>query len=102
MKMTSIKMKKLLEDKLKNDSYRISDNRDKDTMRIEWKETKQGMTISLPQVGGKYEEKGDEEEKDLEAHGTEAISMMNQDYTLNQMEKQIYPIICANSFPTKT
>lgn len=102
MKMTSIKMKKLLEDKLKNDSYRISYNRDKDTMRIEWKETKQGITISLPQVVGKFEEKGDEAVQDLVAHVTEALSIMNQDYTLNQMEKHIYPVIRSTSFPTET
>src|SRR5699024_5378055 len=69
---------------------------------IEWKETKQGMTILLPQVVGKYEEKGDEDVKDLVAHVTEALSIMNQDYTLNQMEKHIYPVIRSTSFPTET
>src|SRR5699024_10766539 len=102
MKMTSIKMKKLLEDKLKNDSYSISYNRDKDTMRIEWKETKQGMTISLPQVVGKNEEKGDEAVKDLVAHVTEALSIMKLDYTMNQKEKHIDPVIRTHSDPIKT
>src|SRR5699024_12342842 len=93
---------KIIKDKLKNDYYRRNYNRDKDTMRIEWKETKQGMTISLPQVVGKYEEKGDEAVKDLVAHVTEALSIMNQDYPLNQMEKHIYPVIPSTSFLTET
>src|SRR5699024_3834598 len=33
---------------------------------------------------------------------TEALSIMNQDYTLNQMEKHIYPVIRSTSFPTET
>lgn len=100
--MTSIKMKKLLENKLKDEAYRISYNRDNDTMRIEWKETKKGMTVSLPQVIGKYEEKGEEAVDDLVAHVEEALSIMNRDYTLQEMEKYIYPVIRSTSFQTET
>lgn len=102
MKMNSLKMKKILEDKLKNDQYRFSYNRDKSTFRVEWKETKKGITISLPQVIGNYEERGDAAVEDLLEHVNEVLSMMNREYTLNNMEKHIYPVIRSTSFPTKT
>lgn len=102
MKMTSIKLKKILEEKLSSDAYRTSYNRDNDTFRIEWKDTKEGITVSLPQVIGKYEEKGDEAITELVAHLKEALSIMNRAYTLQEMEKHIYPVIRSTSFPTET
>jgi len=95
-------MKRILQERLKNDKYRTSYNRDKDTFRIEWKESKQGITISLPGVVGKYNERGDEAIDELEDHVTEALRIMNQDYQLTGMEKQIYPVIRSTSFPTET
>lgn len=102
MKMTSIKMKRLLEDKLKNDAYRTSFDRDKDQFRIEWKESKQGITITLPAVIAKYNERGDEAVEELIDHIEEALKIMNEKHELTGMEKNIYPVIRATSFPTKT
>jgi len=101
-KMTSIQMKRILDERLKNDKYRTSYNRDKDTFRIEWKESKQGMTISLPSIIAKYNERGEEALDEIEEHVTEALRIMNQDYELKGMEKQIYPVIRSTSFPTET
>src|SRR5690625_6005192 len=90
MKMTSIKMKKILEERLSNPDYRTSYNRDKDTFRIEWKESKKGMTVTLPNVIAKYNQRGDAALDDLEGHITEALKIMNEEHHLTGMEKQIY------------
>ncbi|SET82126.1 Uncharacterized protein YtpQ, UPF0354 family [Oceanobacillus limi] len=102
MKMNSIKMKRILEEKLANDNYRTSFNRDKDTFRIEWKETKQGVTIQLPNIIAKYNDRGDEAIDELIGHITESLKIMNQSYQLAGMEKNIFPVIRATSFPTES
>ncbi|MEW9677694.1 DUF1444 domain-containing protein [Lentibacillus sp. L22] len=102
MKMTSIKMKKLLEERLANPDYQTSYNRDKDTLRIEWKDTKQGVTITLPNVVGKYNERGNQAVNDIVDHITESLRMMHRNYELTGMEKSIFPVIRATSFPTET
>ncbi|RDW16388.1 DUF1444 domain-containing protein [Oceanobacillus arenosus] len=102
MKMTSFQMKNRLENRFANEAYRISFNRDKDTLRIEWKESKRGMTISLPNVIGKFQERGDAALDELEDHVTEALRIMNEEHDLAGMEKHIFPVIRSTSFPTQT
>ncbi|MDL4839384.1 DUF1444 domain-containing protein [Aquibacillus rhizosphaerae] len=102
MKMTSIKMKNILEERLKNPDWNISFNRDKDVFRVEWKETKQGISITIPNVIAKYEQRGEDALQDLEYHVVEALQIMNQTHELTGKEKNIFPVIRATSFPTKT
>lgn len=99
MKMTSIKMKNILEERLANDDYRTSFDRDKDAFRIEWKKSKQGVTIKLPQIIAKYNERGDEAIDELVDHLQEALAMMQRNYTLEGNEANVYPVIRATSFP---
>nr|WP_156291558.1 DUF1444 domain-containing protein [Oceanobacillus salinisoli] len=100
--MTNLQMKKKLEERLANNQWRTSFNRDKDTFRVEWKDSKQGITISLPSVIGKYNERGEDAVDELEEHVTEALRIMNETHQLTGMEKQIYPVIRSTSFPTET
>ncbi|HLR79038.1 MAG TPA: DUF1444 domain-containing protein [Bacillota bacterium] len=102
MTMNTVKMKKILEEKLTHPDYRTSYNRDQDTFRIEWKESKQGVTITLPNVVAKYNERGEKAVDDLVEHITESLKIMNQTYELKGMEKHIFPVIRSTSFPTKT
>ncbi|MFD1851079.1 DUF1444 domain-containing protein [Oceanobacillus bengalensis] len=102
MKLTSIQMKKKLEERLNNSQYRTSFNRDKDTFRIEWKESKRGMKVSLPNVIAKYNERGEVAIDELVDHVNEALRIMNEEHQLRGMEKSIYPTIRSTSFPTKT
>lgn len=101
MKMTSIKLKKILEKKLQSPEYRTSYNRDKDQFRIEWKESKKGINVKLPNVIAKYNERGEEAIDELVDHLAEALKIMNADHHLTGMEKNIFPVIRATSFPTK-
>lgn len=102
MAMTSIKLKKILDERLLNENYRTSYNRSEDTYRIEWKDTKQGMTIKLPNVIVKYNQRGEIAIDELEDHVAEALRIMNKNYQLTGREKNIYPVIRATSFPIKT
>ncbi|MUV39282.1 UPF0354 protein [Lentibacillus sp. JNUCC-1] len=102
MTMTSIKLKKILDERLLSDDYRSSFNRDKDTYRIEWQDTNEGITITLPNVIAKYNSKGDEAIDELVDHIQEALKIMNEEHELTGMEKQIYPVVRATSFPDTT
>src|SRR5690625_158622 len=102
MKMTSIKLKQILEKRLDSPDYRTSYNRDKDQFRIEWKESKKGINVKLPNVIAKYNERGEEAIDELVDHLSEALSIMNEEHQLSGMENKIFPVMRATSFPTKT
>ncbi|MFD1038173.1 DUF1444 domain-containing protein [Virgibacillus byunsanensis] len=102
MKMTSLKMKQILEERLSNPAYRTSYKRDKDTFRVEWEASKQGITITLPNVVSKYNQRGDQAIEELVDHVTEALRIMNEEHELTGMEKNIFPVIRATSFATET
>ncbi len=102
MKMTSIKLKQILEQRLQRPEYRTSFNRDKDQFRIEWKESNKGINVKLPSVIAKYNERGDVAIDELVDHLNEALTIMNKEHHLTGMEKRIFPVIRATSFPTIT
>lgn len=99
--MTSIKMKRLLEARLNNPDYRTSYHRDKDTFRVEWKETNKGVSIRLPNVIAKYNNRGEAAVDELEAHIVESLRIMNEEHELKGKEKHIFPTIRATSFATE-
>ncbi|WJE14675.1 DUF1444 domain-containing protein [Halobacillus sp. ACCC02827] len=101
MKMTSIKLKKKLEERLNHAEWKTVFNRDKDTFRVEWAETGKGITITLPNVIAKFQQRGEEALDELEDNVQEALRVMNEEHTLSGKEKQIYPVIRAASFPTE-
>ncbi len=101
MSMTSIKMKRQLESRLNDPAYYTSYNREKDTFRVEWKESKKGVTIRLPNVIAKYNSRGEKAIDELEAHIVESLRIMNEDHDLQGEEKHIFPVIRATSFATK-
>lgn len=102
MALTSIQLKRQLEERLSNPKYQTSFNRDKDTFRIEWKASKEGMTIKLPNVIAKYHERGEVVIDELEEHIKEALRIMGETYNLSGKEKAIFPVIRSTSFPKKT
>ncbi|MBB6452149.1 uncharacterized protein YtpQ (UPF0354 family) [Salirhabdus euzebyi] len=102
MKMTSIKMKKMLEERLSNPSWNTIYDREKDNFRIEWKDTKMGMVISLPGVIAKWERRKEEALDELVNHIEEALRIMNEKHELTGKEKHIFPVIRSTSFPKET
>ncbi len=102
MTMKRIKLKRILEDEFKQQDYRTSYNRDEDVFRVEWKETREGVSVKLPSVIAKYNERGQVALDDLVAHLKQGLAMMNLDYDLTNNEANIYPVIRSTSFPIET
>lgn len=102
MKLTTIKLKRILEDRLKNQDLRTSFDHEKDVFRIEWKHSNQGINVKLPPVIAKYNERGEIVIDELVDHLQEALAIMNEEHRLTGMEKHIYPVIRSTSFPTET
>src|SRR5699024_7802863 len=98
MSMTTIKKKENLDKRLANKKYETSYNRDKHTSLIEWAETKRGITIRLPNVVAKYNERGDEAIDELINHVNESLKIMNETPELAGKEKYVFPVIRASSF----
>ncbi|HLS35948.1 MAG TPA: DUF1444 domain-containing protein [Bacillota bacterium] len=102
MSMTSLKMKRMIDERLKDLDIRTSFNRDNDTMRIELKETKEGVNIRLPNVIAKYNQDGEAAVDELEEYLRRSLDMMSKTQTLEGREQSIYPVVRATSFPTET
>lgn len=102
MKMTSSKLKDILKERLSEENYQFRFNRKEDTLRIEWKDTKQGMTLTLPNVIVKYDNRGESVIDEVVEHIEEALRMMKEEVELTGMEKDIFPVIRSTSFPTET
>lgn len=57
MKMTSRKLSDILKKRLQNDNWSFHFDREKDTLRIEDKNTGKGITLELPGIIAKWEQK---------------------------------------------
>jgi uncharacterized protein YtpQ (UPF0354 family) len=101
MKMTSIKMKRILEERLSDSNFTIRYNREDDALRVELKSSKKGVSIKLPTIIAKYNQRGEQAVDELVEHIIETLRMMNQTYLLEGMEKHIFPVIRSTSFPTE-
>lgn len=102
MKMTSKKMRELLQEKLQSASLNIKYDREKDQLRFEDVETKKGIEVSLPGVISKWEERKEKAIDEVVYHVKEALIAMNKSSSLSGMEKKIFPVIRSTSFPTET
>lgn len=102
MSMTSIKMKRILEKQLSGPDFRTSYNHKNDEFRIEWRKSRKGVTIKLPQLINKYNAQGEEAVDELVKDIKEALKLMNEEHRLKGLEKQIFPVLRSTSFPTKS
>lgn len=102
MRITTFQMYKKLKELFDEELFLMTYNRDKNTFRIEWKDSKQGITVSLPNIVAKYQEEGQSAIDELEEHLKEALRVMNEQYDLDGKEKHIFPVIRSTSFPVKT
>ncbi len=102
MKMDSKRMCKEIEKRLSHADWAFIFDNKKDTLRIENKETKKGVTISLPSIIAKWEEQKDEAISEVVYYVEQALHTMHEQHTLSGKEKDIYPVIRSTSFPTET
>lgn len=102
MKMTSFKMKQLLEERLTRPGWTFGFDSKTEQLRIEDEQTGKGISVSVSGVVAKYEQQGDQAVDEIIYHVTEALTAMNQTQQLVGKEKQIYPVIRSTSFPVET
>ncbi len=101
-KMDSNKLKKIIQDKLSKHNWHFSFDREKDTLRIEDKETKKGTTVTLPGIVAKYMEEGPASLDEVIYYIEESLTVMNREPELDGKEKNIFPVIRSTSFPTQS
>ncbi|KEZ51371.1 DUF1444 domain-containing protein [Metabacillus indicus] len=102
MKMTSRKMAETIKDRLSHKAWSTRFDREKDQLRVEDDETKKGLTISLPGIIAKWEEKKDTAVDELVYYIEEALTVMNHEQELTGKEKGIFPVIRSTSFPEES
>ncbi|AEH46841.1 DUF1444 domain-containing protein [Parageobacillus thermoglucosidasius] len=100
--MDSKQMYEQIKKKLARNDWTFQFDRKKDTLRIEDKKTKKGVTISLPGVIAKWHEQKDEAVDEIVYYVEQALNTMHENHTLSGKEKDIYPVIRSTSFPTET
>lgn len=99
--MDSKKMKRLLEEKLKHPDRKITFDREKDTLRIEQKETGRGITITLPGIIAKWNEQKEKAIDETVYYVVEGLNAMEDQAQLSGHEKNIFPVIRSTSFPAE-
>ncbi|GGJ67966.1 uncharacterized protein YtpQ (UPF0354 family) [Anoxybacillus voinovskiensis] len=100
--MDSKTMAKEIERRLAQYDWAFHFDRKKDTLRIEDKKTKKGVTISLPNIIAKWEEAKEQAVEEIVYYVEQTLCTMHKTYTLSGKEKDIYPVIRSTSFPTET
>ncbi|AAU24636.1 DUF1444 domain-containing protein [Bacillus licheniformis] len=103
MKMTSRKLSDILKKRLQNDSWSFHFDREKDSLRIEDKNTGKGITLELPGIIAKWEQKKDDAIDEVVYYTEEALNAMKgQSQEMEGRESLIYPVIRSTSFPEKS
>lgn len=100
--MDSIKMKKILESRLSSDNRSFVYNRDKDTLRIENKQTGKGITVSLPEIVNKWHNQKEKAIDEVVYYVEEGLGAMEDAIRLTGHENKIFPVIRSTSFPVKS
>ncbi|MFE7063968.1 DUF1444 domain-containing protein [Sutcliffiella sp. NPDC057660] len=102
-KMTVQKIRRMLEDKLSNPNWTFTYDREQESLRVEDKETKKGINVSLQGVLAKYEQNDDQKAiEEYVYYVKEALTSMRVPIQLNGAERHIYPVIRSTSFPTSS
>ncbi|PLR79142.1 DUF1444 domain-containing protein [Bacillus sp. V3-13] len=99
--MDSNKLRKELEKRLGDPARSFTFDREKDTLRIENKNTGKGITISLPGIIAKWQVEKDKAIDEVVYYVEEGLQAMVESVQLSGKEKNIYPVIRAASFPTE-
>ncbi len=100
--MNTKSIKKLLEQRLQDDNRTFSFDQEKDELRIVNTTTKKGITVSIPPIVAKWEVQKEKAVDEVVYYVENALSVMGTKQTLNQKEKQIFPVIRATSFPSES
>ncbi|MFX3625435.1 MAG: DUF1444 domain-containing protein [Ectobacillus sp.] len=98
MKMSSKKMKDELIKCLDHEERMFYYDREKDTLRIENKATQKGITIAIPGIVAKWEQRGESAIAEVVYYVEEALLAMGKDE--GEVTK-VFPVIRSTSFPAE-
>ncbi|MCQ6266611.1 DUF1444 domain-containing protein [Fictibacillus sp. WQ 8-8] len=98
---TSLKLKKVLEERLNRPEWQLSYDRENEQLRIEHKEHQKGITLSLPGLTVEWQKKKDAFLDELVYHVEEALNAIEASPETKK-EKNIFPVIRSTSFPTES
>ncbi len=99
--MEPIELKRILEKKLNSEDRSFNYDHKEKTLRIEHKGNGKGITLSLPGLTAKYEERKDAAIDEVVHHVNEVFSVMQKEQSLDENQKGIFPVIRSTSFPTE-
>ncbi|WP_026693624.1 DUF1444 domain-containing protein [Peribacillus kribbensis] len=102
MKMSGIKMKNILTEKLKSPERTFEYNKEKETLRITNTKTGKGITISLPGIIAGWEQKAEKAVEEVVYYVNEGLAVMGESHILEGNEKKILPVIRSTSFPNES
>ncbi len=100
--MKPIEVKRKIEEKLARPDWQFKYNQKEDSLRIEEKQSKKGMTLSLNGLITKWELKKETSFQELIEYIEEAMKAMLGEQKLSGKEAHIFPVIRSTSFPTET
>ncbi|WP_064092678.1 DUF1444 domain-containing protein [Rossellomorea aquimaris] len=96
------KLKGILQDRLSNPNRSITYDREKDSLRFENKETKKGITVSLPPIVSKWKENNKSIIDEVVYYVEEALNVMGTEANVENKEKKVFPVIRSTSFTTES
>ncbi|WAA13948.1 DUF1444 domain-containing protein [Fervidibacillus halotolerans] len=100
--MTVLQLRKILEERLGREDRLFTYDRENETLRVELKETKKGISVALNPILSKWEVHKEKAIEDVVYYVEEGLTAMNAESILLGNEKKIYPVIRSTSFPTET
>lgn len=102
MKMDSKRLKDILKNRLEKEDRVFTFDVKKDQVRIESKETKKGVTVSLPGIIAKWETEKEKAIDEVVYYIEQGLEAINHDTILRGKEKNIFPVIRSTSFPQES
>jgi uncharacterized protein YtpQ (UPF0354 family) len=97
--MDSIKLKRILEERLRAENRLFAFDKKNDELRVENSETNKGITISLPGIIAKWHVSKEKAIDEVVYYVEEALAVMGTVQSLSDKERNIYPVIRSASFP---
>ncbi|WLD92405.1 DUF1444 domain-containing protein [Alkalihalobacillus sp. AL-G] len=99
--MEPVELKRILVGKLETPERSLHYDAKEKTLRIEEKSTGKGITLSLPGLTAKYEQRKEAAIDEIVYHVNEVFTVMNHDQSLDEHQRAIFPVIRSTSFPTE-
>ncbi|WP_285765710.1 DUF1444 domain-containing protein [Peribacillus sp. SI8-4] len=102
MKMDSVKLKNILQERLQGDNRTFKFDSKQDTLRVENVKTGKGIAIQLAPVVANYENTAEKAIDEVAYYVEEALNVMGEEHSMQGKEKSIFPVIRSTSFPMES